>query len=187
MNETDLEGTDSNVKIFHRINRLREKAGGSRHEGGNARLSRKVMDQARLVIAQEASEYPEKAADDLDLLIAITSELMDATPEKQPKILDRLSKAANTIQSFGATFEYKLLTVFGRSLRRYTETIKNADSNQLTLIQAHVDAINVVITQKITGDGGEVGKALISDIQVALEKYGGSTVADEMNYDLEDL
>ena len=43
--------------------------------------------------------------------------------------------------------------------------------NKANLIGAHVDAIRTVFNNKIKGDGGEVGVALMREIEAAVKRY----------------
>jgi hypothetical protein len=183
MNETDSNDTgksdasDAEVKIFHRINRLREKAGGSRYGSGNGQFDTKVMQQAHRAVEQLAPEYPKTVSNDLDKLVEATQQLLTAKPDEQQPTLQYISTLANEVQSLGATFGFNLITAFGQSLRRFTDNMGHADESQLVLIRAHVDTIRVVLTRGIHGDGGEEGRALIEELKKALRKHGGETSA----------
>lgn len=43
--------------------------------------------------------------------------------------------------------------------------------DRLKLIEAHIDAIRNVFRNRVTGDGGQVGKALLREIENAAQKY----------------
>ena len=42
------------------------------------------------------------------------------------------------------------------------------------LLKAHIDAIRTVFTQKIRGDGGDVGTALLVEMAGAVQRYSES-------------
>ena len=48
---------------------------------------------------------------------------------------------------------------------------KQVTNDRKKLIDAHIDAIRTVFNNRITGDGGEIGLALLHDIEVAVRKY----------------
>ena len=43
--------------------------------------------------------------------------------------------------------------------------------NHVEILKAHVDAINAVITGRVNGDGGELGKELRRSLELAIEKH----------------
>lgn len=168
---------ESGVAIYNRINRLREKAGGSRHGSGTGQLDPKVVQQAYKALDTYAPEYPKTVTRDLDKLMAVTQQLLQAGPEQQQPLLRQMSSLANEVQSLGSTFGYDLVTGVGQSLRRFTDQMQHADPSQLVLIRAHVDTIRVVLSRSIKGDGGAEGRALIEELKIALGKHGGETAA----------
>ena len=184
---SDDGSTGTKVQIYNRINRLREKAGGSRHEGGNGQLDRRVLDKAQSAINKYAPEYPDNVERDLDILNAVTQELMEVPEEQQAGVLKRLSKVANDVQSLGTTFGYDLITAFGQSLCRYTDSMQSANSNQMVMIRAHVDTISIVLHRKIKGDGGEEGRLLASELKKALEKHGGEEAGKMLDESMKDI
>ena len=40
----------------------------------------------------------------------------------------------------------------------------------MEIVKAHVDAMRAVLREKISGDGGEIGKALIAALKEGIEK-----------------
>ena len=72
----------------------------------------------------------------------------------------------------GGIFGYPLITEFSKSLFLSTNRQYNSISdNEYELLKAHIDAIKVVIAERVEGDGGETGRALLAGIQAAIKKY----------------
>jgi hypothetical protein len=69
-------------------------------------------------------------------------------------LLAELNNVAHELRGQGETFGYPLVT------DKHREFYK-----------AHIDAINVVMTNKVKGDGGEVGQSLLKDLEAARKKY----------------
>jgi hypothetical protein len=42
-------------------------------------------------------------------------------------------------------------------------------------VGAHIDTIRAVVSQKISGTGGEVGQALLQEMEVAVKKFAGQS------------
>ena len=43
--------------------------------------------------------------------------------------------------------------------------------NQVEVVKAHVDAMRAVIREKVSGDGGQVGKELLAGLKAAVQRF----------------
>lgn len=170
-----------NVSVIHRINYLREKAGGSRHGSGSGKLDERVIAKAQNAVNNYAPAYPAMVNRDLDGLIAQMTLLEQAATADQKPILRSISAQANEVQSLGATFGYLLISVIGRSLRGFADALDEANPNHIILMRAHVDTLRVVLARKIKGLGGIEGKALLTELKRVLDKNGGHESAQIIN------
>ena len=71
----------------------------------------------------------------------------------------------------GGTFGYPLISIFGKSLNEMTFGAVDVGDNQLELVKSHIDLMRAVINDRIAGDGGEIGQALVASLQQAIKKY----------------
>ena len=63
------------------------------------------------------------------------------------------------------------LTIIGNYLCRYIEGLEGkADANAVDVIEVHFNALKVVISQKLTGNGGETGDKLLTGLEMVVEK-----------------
>jgi len=86
--------------------------------------------------------------------------------------VENINHIAHELRGQGGTFDYPLVTAFGKSL--YEATL-HADmpitAASRKLMQAHIDAIRTVFKNRIQGKGGEVGAQLLLEIEQAVKKY----------------
>ena len=121
-----------------------------------------------LARAEEATtalraNYTEWARIDVDH----TQALLDAAkkaPEGRREQLDLLYAAMHNIKGQGTSFGYPLVTRIGQSLCRLLAPGSTVDGAGLTVAQAHLDALKLVLAQKIAGKGGEVGDKLAAKL-----------------------
>ncbi len=114
-----------------------------------------------LARAEEATtalraNYTEWARIDVDHAQA----LLDAAtrdPERQREQLDHAYAATHNIKGQGASFGYPLVSRIGQSLCRLIAPGRSVDEAGLKLAQALLDALKLVLDQKIAGKGGETG------------------------------
>ena len=122
-----------------------------------------------LARAEEATtalraNYTEWARIDVDH----TQALLDAAkkaPEGRREQLDLLYAAMHNIKGQGTSFGYPLVTRIGQSLCRLIAPGRTIDEAGLKIAQAHLDALKLVLAQKIAGKGGEVGDKLAGKLE----------------------
>ncbi len=94
--------------------------------------------------------------------------LLDAAkkgPDRQREQLDLLYAAMHNIKGQGTSFGYPLVTRIGQSLCRLIAPGRALDEAGLKVAQAHLDALKLVLDQKIAGKGGEVGEKLAARLE----------------------
>lgn len=84
--------------------------------------------------------------------------------------LAELHAASFELKGQAGTFGYTLITDIGESLCRFISTIDSPDANRLDVLQVHVDALRLVIRERMQGDGGEPGRQLRASLQAAIDK-----------------
>ena len=82
-----------------------------------------------------------------------------------------MRRIAHDLKGQGSTFGYNLMTFFAASLYDFSFQEGEISDNHVELLKAHIDSMNVVIKDRIRGDGGEEGQALQKGLQDAIEKY----------------
>ncbi len=88
------------------------------------------------------------------------------------KHLQTINSVAHELRGQGGIFDYPLITAFGKTLyEATTDSSVEITENRLKLLEAHIDAIRLVFTKQIRGSGGDVGAALLKDIETAVKKY----------------
>ncbi len=92
--------------------------------------------------------------------------------QSNKKHIANINRIAHELRGQSGTFDYPLITKLSKSLYEATsDPERHITDDRKKLIDAHVDAIRTVFKNRITGDGGEVGLALLRDIEVAVRKY----------------
>ena len=160
------------VEIIRRPNRLKAKVSGS-ELGGVGTIASEVVDRAPQIVAEYSERYPEQAEIDISRLAAAASAVM-LSPEGCGERIERLRREAREIMGQGETFGYLLLTRFARSLYDFCGGIETLTEQQAQVVQAHVEAMTLVVLAKVTGDGGAVGRELLRSLAVAQAKFAAS-------------
>ncbi|MDP6350970.1 MAG: hypothetical protein QF926_14635 [Alphaproteobacteria bacterium] len=148
-------------------NLLRRKTGGGPAGGGT--IDDTALLAAQAVISAQAGDYPERAAKDI---AALAEEHAKAVrdPTIRAEQIARIGMVVHDIRSEGSTFGYPLITKVGTSLYDFCQYAQASDA-QIEVIGAHIDALRVIIGQKIEGDGGEIGAELLNMLRLASNKF----------------
>lgn len=93
--------------------------------------------------------------------------------------LATINRIAHELRGQGGIFGYPLMTQFGKSLYEQTHDGAEASPALLDLIKAHIDLIRAVTKDRIKGDGGEMGKQLMTSLNEAKKKFGGKKATPE--------
>jgi CheY-like chemotaxis protein len=163
---------DVKTIYFRPNNRLREKLGPAGRESiqFDPMIIEAAQDRIRRLVgdyADWAKRYVSSMSDSLSSL-----EVSGWPEDGNAKHIANINRIAHELRGQSGTFDYQLVTSFGKSLYRTTmdSEIKITEDYH-ELIGAHINAIRNVFRNRITGDGGQVGKALLREIEGAVNRY----------------
>ncbi len=157
--------SDSNeVQYFHLPNRLKTKAGPRKRVD-----SESLFAEAEAKLAELTDDYMASAGADLARIQAALA-AAEAEPATAAAHLETLRSLVHDMKGQGATFGYPLVTEIGQSLHEFLTELSAPREIALKIIGHHVDALSSVIKNDIQGDGGEVGREVISVFRKAVAR-----------------
>lgn len=158
----------SDVWSFRLPNSLKEKAGGGK--GGPPTLPASIMEEAEQSLKRAALDFSTWANEYLANLGKLCDQA-SAEPTKRRALFNEINELAHELRGQGGTFGYPLISVFGKML--YESTLEGCPEtdNQVEVVKAHVDAMRAVIRDKVSGDGGKIGKELLEGLKAAVQRY----------------
>ena len=164
---------DVRAIYFRPANKLRDKLGPNALRG-QIDFDPLVIQAAEERIQDMVGDYSTWVRDYLESMSASFQALREGTEESTRHVLN-INQIAHELRGQGGIFDYPLITAFGKTLYEATiDTNARISAHRLELIEAHIDAMRLVFTQRVRGHGGEVGAALLKDIERAVKKYGES-------------
>ncbi|WP_374302130.1 hypothetical protein [Ferrovibrio sp.] len=119
----------------------------------------------------------EKASDALSLDVSEKLKQLRAALEEVARgdQTDRAMRAIRMlsldIKGAGGMFNYPLLTEFAKSLNDFVKGIDQPTPLQLDIIAAQIDALYVVMGQRIEGQGGKLEQELLAALNQAVERH----------------
>jgi hypothetical protein len=158
------------VEVYNRINRLKIKAGGSL-KGGPGKLDPNTIDRANAVIQKMSDLYPTEIKKSLDELNTVWDETKGQSFDARSSNARKISNLANQIKDLAGTFGFDLMEYFGESLRDYILDIDLSQKEQIIIVQAHVDVMQVAYTQNLKSQEHPLGEELKKTVAAAIAKY----------------
>ncbi len=133
--------------------------------GGPGAISMDMIEKAEKVLAGLSDNYLEWVQEDLKNISAAFDELKAGRGD-QKKVLDSIFRMSHDMKGQGGSFGYNLMTAVGNELCRMIEKLPTPITPaHIEAIGVHVDSMKLVISQKIKGDGGKTGAAILAGLQ----------------------
>ncbi len=158
----------TDVWYFRLPNSLKEKAGGM-GDAGPGELPTELLEEAEEQLERSALDFTEWALGYLAQLSDLCTKAL-MSPMARRKSFEEINLLAHELRGQGGTFGYPLISIFGKMLYECTGLNCKADDNAVEIVKAHIDAMRAVLRDKVAGDGGEVGRALLAGLKQAIEK-----------------
>ncbi|RED48131.1 response regulator [Aestuariispira insulae] len=131
-----------------------------------------LLEAAEAKIADMEGDYADWVAESIEKLVqAHHRSIEDMGDESCKEHMATIHSIALELRGQGGIFGYPLMTQFGKSLYECTDEESEATPLLLDLINSHIDLIKVVMSQKIKGDGGKIGKELMQSLHEAKMKF----------------
>ena len=160
------------VRYFRMRNRLKAKTAGAGPQDGPPQLAGGALERAMEEMAKASEDYPDWVLNTLEELVSDHKEMVatEDTVDRR-RHFKHISGIAHELKGQGGTFGYPLISIFGKSLNEFTNGEAMIGDHQLEIVKSHIDVMRVVIKDRIAGDGGEIGKALVDSLQQAIKKH----------------
>lgn len=141
---------------------------------GSGGIDKEALKEAEIAVQVLGHKMYAKWADtDLDRMKE-TFERLKTTNLDDPQGIKTMLRICWDMKGLGGTFGYPLVTEITHFLSNYLEHCLEHQETRVvpTIVTAHIDALNVVLSQKISGDGGVIGRELISGLEKVVLKTG---------------
>ena len=135
--------------------------------GGPGAVDPATLERAEAVIADLADDYLEWVQEDL-ARIQTAYEALKADPNKET--LDKVFQIAHDMKGQGGSFGFDLMTAVGNQLCRLSERVEKIGPREVSMVQVHIDAMRAIITNRMKGDGGAAGGALLDGLAQIVAK-----------------
>ena len=152
-------GDDPKVEVIKPPDKLKDKV----KSGVPGGVDERVLEKAEAVVTSMGGEFVQWAEEDLKSLLRAFDGLKAGTAD-QKESLRTIFKISHDIKGQGGSFDYDLLTAIGDSLCRLIEDKDRAGPAEIEAIKLHAEALNLVLTNRLKGDGGDTGANLLDGL-----------------------
>lgn len=119
------------------------------------------LDAANAAIAALAKEYPAWATRDINKMKSLFNDAKSIPHgDRADLVRKELFKICHNAKGQGATFNYPLISEIGNHLCRLIESSPEFDETTMIRIKQHIDAMETILKEQLTGDGGRKGQLL---------------------------
>ena len=165
---------ENEVKFITPPNNLRQK---QKLAGVTGTIDANWMEAAERSMLTAKFDYLAAVQEDLTrLTAAYDTALKD--PANRAEHVRALYAEVQGVKGQGASFGYPLVSTVGAQLARFIEDAgDDLTDAQLEVVKVHVEAIRLIITQKMEGDGGPIGQKVVAGLAAVIKKIAGDTPA----------
>ena len=160
---------NEDVEIYHRINKLKLKAGLPDHASAQGQISSGKIQSAQTIIDDKEEEYPIEVSDVLSKVQESWAAFKNTDGDERDKNLDAIYNYSNQIKDLTTMYNRDLMSYFSESLRDFCEKINPDKAEHHVIVQAHIDVMLVTYEQKLlsetTPEAEELKKVLAKAIQ----------------------
>jgi hypothetical protein len=148
---------------------LRRKA-VNQTKGFDFKLPPAMVQKLEAVVHKAKDSFTEDIA---ARLVSMRKALRDPieTQEDQRRVISLIYTNSREIKGAGGTIGYDLLTGIGKALNDFAGSLTELDRRRVEVIDLHIDAMYVVLADRITGTGGPTEAALLKAFSIVREKF----------------
>ncbi|OHC74898.1 MAG: hypothetical protein A3G18_01055 [Rhodospirillales bacterium RIFCSPLOWO2_12_FULL_58_28] len=138
--------------------------------GGAGAVDLEALKRAEEVIAGMSGNYLEWVEEDLVKIQKAFDALKSGKPEDHKHLLDQIFRVAHDIKGQGGSFDYGMMTILGNGLCRFVEQTQTVGSSEFQVIQLYIDTMKLVISKRMSGDGGKEGEQVLRGLDMVVAK-----------------
>lgn len=127
-----------------------------------------MLEKAEQIIASLQGNYLEWVVEDLNRLQAAYERAL--ADGDRTEAMKEIFHIAHDVKGQGGSFGYHLMTAIGNQLCRFVEAREECGAAELDVIKLHIDAMRLVIAERLEGTGGTGGERMLAGLQAVIAK-----------------
>lgn len=139
-------------------------------KGFKLKLEPEEIKKLEAVVEKATDQFTVEVADKLRALRVALNDVANSQIGAD-QAMQAIRTISLEIKGMGGMFKYPLLTAFAKSLNDFTKDMGVPTPIQLDIIAAQIDALYVVMGNRIQGSGSKIEMQLLSALEEAARKY----------------
>jgi hypothetical protein len=139
-------------------------------KGFRLKLEPEEIRKLEAVVEKATDQFTVEVADKLRALRVALNDVANSQIGAD-QAMQAIRSISLEIKGMGGMFKYPLLTAFAKSLNDFTKDMGVPTPIQLDIIAAQIDALYVVMGNRIQGSGSKIEMQLLSALEEAARKY----------------
>jgi hypothetical protein len=137
---------------------------------GTGGIDEKLLEKSQETISNTEVDFIPFAKQFLKQLADFTAQAQISNEEfKEAK--EKIIGPVMQLKANGGMFRYQLLSDVADIALQFLESIETCNNDTFDVIKAHEKTLQVIIANKLKGDGGPAGYALIKELDQACQRY----------------
>lgn len=151
------------VTVIKANTRLRQLVGTGAISSKSVSKVQKAMNDTKIDFLPEARAH----------LVTLREVILDASEgfHNKEKMLEEMIKPVMQLKAQASMFNYPLVSKLANIMMHFLEDIDELDKDVIQIVAAHQKTLSAVISKQMTGEGGNMGKMLISELEMAIDRY----------------
>jgi len=137
---------------------------------GTGPLNEETVERCQKVIDNNNVDFAPLALEYLDKLETAVKAIKTDNISMQDSV-ESITAPVMQLKANASTFHYSLIGALANVMLSFLESIKTLDDDALAIISAHHQTLKIIVTKKMAGDGGPLGKKMQQELQNACERY----------------
>jgi chemotaxis protein histidine kinase CheA len=139
-------------------------------KGFRLKLEPEEIKKLEAVVEKATDQFTVEVADKLRSLRVALNDVANSQIGAD-QAMQAIRSISLEIKGMGGMFKYPLLTAFAKSLNDFTKEMGVPTPIQLDIIAAQIDALYVVMANRIQGSGSKIEMELLRALEEAARKY----------------
>lgn len=139
-------------------------------KGFRLKLEPEEIRKLEAVVEKATDQFTIEVADKLRALRVALNDVANSQIGAD-QAMQAIRSMSLEIKGMGGMFKYPLLTAFAKSLNDFTKDMGVPTPIQLDIIAAQIDALYVVMGNRIQGSGSKIEMQLLGALEEAARKY----------------
>ncbi len=155
--------TPRNPRFIKPPNILKQKVGS----GG---VAEKTLEKAQRFVEQIEFDFAPYAEEYLRELNEAIIEIQKGKLSDE-QALEKVVRPIMQLKANGGMFRFSLVSEIGDIALQFMEAVESVNEDTIEVLKAHEKTLRVIVQNRLRGDGGREGYALVKELDQACKRY----------------